>query len=95
MKRPKKIEETANYSGNNGIKQQLIQSEHRVKAKEQVIGRLQDRLEQKRKGMNGDEAFKEIFKNFVVEARPSSAVDSKTLEVVKCTKRNVMGWFGN
>ena len=78
--------ETANYSMETmGLKQQLIQSEHRVKAKEQVIGRLQDRLEQEAKRHEREmKRSREIFKKFRGrEARPSSAVDSKTLEVVK------------
>jgi hypothetical protein len=68
-----------------GLKQQLTQSEHRVKAKEHVISRLQDRLqaESKRHEMEMKRA-RDIFKRFSNrEARPSSAVDTKTLEIVR------------
>lgn len=78
--------ESANYSAEAmGLKQQLIQSEHRVKAKEQVIGRLQDRLEQEAKRHEREmQRSREIFKKFRGrEPRPASAIDSKTLEVVK------------
>ena len=68
-----------------GLKQQLIQSEHRVKAKEQVIGRLQDRLEQEAKRHEREmQRSREIFKKFRGrEPRPASAVDSKTLEAYR------------
>eukprot|EP00943_MAST-04B_sp_MAST-4B-sp1_P004845 g4845.t1 len=84
--RKKDRKESANYSAEAmGLKQQLIQSEHRVKAKEQVIGRLQDRLEQEAKRHEREmQRSREIFKKFRGrEPRPASAVDSKTLEVVK------------
>eukprot|EP00944_MAST-04C_sp_MAST-4C-sp1_P007442 g7442.t1 len=78
--------EAANYSiETTGLKQQLIQSEHRVKAKEQVIGRLQERLEQEAKRHEREmKRSRDIFKKFRGrDARPSSATDSKTLEVVR------------
>jgi hypothetical protein len=68
-----------------GIKQQLKQSEHRVKAKEQVISRLQERLQMEAKRHEMElKRSRDIFKKFRNrDARPSSAVDSKTLEIVR------------